>query len=72
MFEDLSYALIGGLPVIVYLGVLTLILAVIAMSIGGLHIRRKIKLSVKWHFWFAYLAIIVGLIHGVLGLLAYV
>lgn len=72
MLRELSYYPIFGIPTIVYLGITTLTLFIITALLALLIRRRIIKTSLPWHYRFAYLSLIIGIIHGTLGLLAYV
>lgn len=71
MLQDISYYLIFGLPFILYLGVVVIILLFFTSLIAFLRRKSKSKISVKWHYRLAYITIVLGSIHGLLGLLAY-
>ena len=71
MFQEFTYYLIFGIPFVVYLGVLTIFMFFITALIAILNRKTKRKISVKWHFRFAYISIILALIHGIFGILAY-
>jgi len=71
MFQQYTYHLIFGIPFIVYLGILVLILFVVTALLALLKRKGMIKASVLWHFRLAYIALFLGFLHGVLGLLAY-
>ena len=70
--QNIAFYSILGVPFIVYLGIITLFVFVLTAVLALLKRRGKIKISIKWHFWLAYLAIILGFIHGILGVLAYI
>lgn len=72
MFQEITYYLIGGIPFIVYLGILAFGLFMVTALIASLRRKKIITLSVNWHIRFAYLSLLIGIIHVVLGLLAYV
>jgi len=72
MFQEFTYYLIFGMPFIVYLGILTIFMFIVTASIASLKRKGKIKLSIKWHYNLAYVSIILALIHGILGILAYI
>ena len=72
MFNDITYYLIFGLPFIVYLGIITIIMFIITALIALLRRKGKIKISVKWHYRLAYISIVLALIHGFLGITAYI
>jgi hypothetical protein len=71
MLEEITYYPIFNIPFIVYLGIFTIFLFLINAIIALLRRKGKIKVSIYWHYRFAYLSIIFGLIHGILALLAY-
>lgn len=72
MFQEISYYLIAGIPFVVYLGIAVFILFFITGMIAMLRKKGKTKISVQWHFRFAYLAIFLGGIHFILGILSYI
>jgi dolichyl-phosphate-mannose--protein O-mannosyl transferase len=71
MFQQYTYYLIFGIPFIVYLGILVLVLFVVTAVLALLKRKGMIKMNVRWHFRLAYLSLILGFLHGVLGVLAY-
>jgi len=71
MLQDLSYYLIFGLPFILYLGVVVILLLLFTSLIAFLRRKGKTKISVQWHYRLAYITIVMGSIHGLLSLLAY-
>jgi len=71
MLRELSYYPIFGIPTIVYIGITTLILFMTTALLAVMIRRRIIKTTLPWHYRFAYLSITIGIIHGTLGLLAY-
>jgi D-alanyl-lipoteichoic acid acyltransferase DltB (MBOAT superfamily) len=72
MFQEISFYSIGGIPFIVHLGIIAFLLFVITALIALLRKKGKTKISVKWHFWLAYLALLLGGIHLVLGIFSYI
>jgi hypothetical protein len=71
MLQEITYYLIFGIPFIVYLGVVTIFMFIITALLALLKRRGKIKISINWHYRLAYISIILALIHGLLGILAY-
>lgn len=71
MFQEITYYLINGIPFIVYLGIITIIMFIITASFALLKRKGKIKMSINWHYRLAYISIVLGLIHGFLGISAY-
>ena len=72
MLENITYYLIFGLPMIAYLGIATLTLFLATAAIGWMNSRGIRRIPFKWHPRMAKLAITFAVVHGVLGLLAYV
>ena len=71
MLQDITYYLIFGIPFIVYLGIITILMFVITALFAILKRKGKTKISIQWHFRLAILSIILGIIHGILGITAY-
>ena len=72
MFQEITYYLIGGIPFIVYLGILTFVLFFITGMIAMLRRKGKTKIAVQWHFRLAYLSLTLGGIHLILGVFSYI
>ncbi len=72
MFQEISYYLIGGIPFVVYLGIVVFFLFFITGMIAMLRRKGKTKISVQWHYRLAYLSIILGSIHLILGIFSYI
>lgn len=70
MLNQISYYPLFGYPFILYLGATALILFLIAMSISTIF-KGKIKSHFKTHRMIAIISIVIALIHGLMGLLAY-
>jgi dolichyl-phosphate-mannose--protein O-mannosyl transferase len=71
MFQEISYTLIFGKPLILYLGVATILLFFLTAAIAILDRRGIHTIPFRWHPRCAVIAICVALIHGMLGILAY-
>jgi len=72
MLENFTYYPIYNIPLIIYIGIFTLIIFFITAIIAYLKRRGKIKISIKWHYYLAYVSLILGLFHGIIALLAYI
>ena len=72
MFESFTYYPILNIPFIVYLGIVTIFLFVITALIAYLKRKGKLHISIKWHYYLAYISITLGLTHGILALLIYI
>jgi hypothetical protein len=70
MILKIAYFEILGLPVIMYLGVITLVLFLSAAAIPLLR-KKGINIPFAWHMRLAYLAIALALLHGLFGMAAY-
>jgi len=71
MFQEITYYLILGIPFIVYLGIVTMLMFGITALIAFLKRKGRMKLSISWHYRLAYLSLMLAVIHGFLGILAY-
>jgi uncharacterized membrane protein len=71
MFQEITYHLIYGIPFIVYLGIVTIIMFIITALLAFLKRKGRIKMSINWHYRLAIISIVLGLIHGILGISAY-
>jgi hypothetical protein len=71
MFQDISYTLIFGKPLILYLGLLTIFAFFFTAAIAVLNVKGMRTIPFKWHPRCAAVAICLALIHGALGILAY-
>jgi hypothetical protein len=71
MFQNISYALIFGKPLILYLGVLTLVAFLFTATIAVLNFKGIRIIPFHWHPRCAGIAICLALVHGALGILTY-
>ena len=71
MFQDISYSLIFGKPLILYLGVLTLLAFITTAAIAVLNSKGIRTVPFEWHSRCAAVAIFLALVHGALGIFAY-
>ena len=69
MLQNLTYFLVFGKPLIMYLGILTFLSLVTTATLGVLVLHGKVQF--KYHLAFAIATISLGVIHGTLGMLAY-
>ncbi len=72
MLQDISYFYILGIPFIVYLGIITIGFFLITALLAILKRKNRIKLSVQWHYRLAFLSIVLGIFHSILGVLIYI
>ena len=72
MIKNVGYVLIFGLPLIFYLGIITLLSFLFTASISILNVEFNIhKIPFKWHPRMAKVSIALALIHGLLSILLY-
>jgi hypothetical protein len=71
MFENISYFLIFGKPLIMYLGIVTLLTFLFTATIAVMTLKGIRTIPFRWHPRCAVLAILLALVHGALGILAY-
>jgi len=72
MLENISYFLIFGKPLILYLGILTLTLLVSTATVGYLNFKGRTVIPFKWHPRLAALTLSVAAVHATLGILLYI
>ncbi|MEW6295234.1 MAG: hypothetical protein AB1467_02965 [Candidatus Diapherotrites archaeon] len=71
MLENITYFPIFGKPLIMYSGILTLLSFLFTASIAILNKKGIRKIPFNWHPRMAVISIILVVIHGTLGILAY-
>lgn len=71
MLQNVTYFLIFGKPLIMYLGIATYVSFLLTASIAIMNARGVRKIPFRWHPRMALLSIALATIHGVLGILAY-
>ncbi|MBN2251318.1 MAG: hypothetical protein JW724_04520 [Candidatus Altiarchaeota archaeon] len=69
---DIAFREVLGLPLIAYGGAFTLLCFTVTAVIGFLTFRGIKRFPVSWHTRLAYLSLVLGLFHGLIGLLAYI
>jgi len=71
MLQEISYYLIFGKPLIMYLGILTLCGFLFTASIAVMNKKGIRNVPFVWHPRMAMIAICCAVIHGVLAVLAF-
>lgn len=71
MFSEISYFLLFGLPLILYLGVLTFLFFILTAAVAVLNKAGIHTIPFVWHMRCAGMTLILAVIHGTLGVLAY-
>jgi dolichyl-phosphate-mannose--protein O-mannosyl transferase len=66
LFSEIASFMIFGIPVVIYLGIITLALLLFTATISTLN-KRKIRIiHMKWHHRMAYVTIVFALCHALL------
>lgn len=71
MLLEVSHYLIFGKPLIMYLGLATVLSLLATATIGFLSYKGTSPVGFKWHPRLAALTLCLAIIHGTLGVLAY-
>lgn len=71
MLQNITYFLIFGKPLIMYLGITTLLFFLITATLGYGIVKGIGKIPFKFHMIAADISIVLALIHAVLGILIY-
>jgi uncharacterized membrane protein len=69
--RNIAYTMIGGFPVIGYLGILGYLLMIATALVMILTRRKIVKIKPKVHFRLAYITIITATIHAILAISVY-
>jgi hypothetical protein len=73
MLTNITYFNIFGKPLIMYIGIFTLLSMIITALIPVLKKKNGTRLiPFKWHSRMAIVSIIFAVLHGILGILIYV
>jgi hypothetical protein len=71
MLRNITYFLIFGKPLIMYLGIITLLSFLFTALIGLLNFKGVHNIPFKWHPRMVVVSITLAIIHGALGILLY-
>ena len=71
MLLDIAYFPIFGRPLIVYLGIITLGAFLFTAIVAVLNVEGIQKIPFRWHPRVAIFSVVLGIIHGILGIAAY-
>lgn len=71
MLQNITYFLIFGKPLIMYLGIITFLSFLITATLGAMIIKGIGKIPFKYHKIMAGVSIALALGHAVLGILLY-
>lgn len=71
MLENINYFPIFGKPLIMYVGILTLLSFLFTALIAVMNKKGVRIIPFKWHPRMAFFSISLAILHGILGVLAY-
>jgi plastocyanin len=71
MIRDLAYSLVLGKPVVMWLGISTLVFFISALAVVATNWYTKIRIPFEWHVRLALAGMILAIIHVVLALSVY-
>ncbi|MEM0360668.1 MAG: hypothetical protein QXK06_05020 [Candidatus Diapherotrites archaeon] len=71
MFNEITFYPVLGLPLIVYGGILTFLCFLFTAFIAVMNSKGNTVIAPKWHPRMAKISILLAIVHGGLGLLAY-
>ncbi len=71
MLQDITYYMIFGKPLIMYLGILVLAGFLATAAIGAMLFKGSTKVTMDQHRIIAGAAIALALVHAILGVLLY-
>lgn len=71
MLQNITYYMIFGKPLIMYDGILTLLCLLFTASISIMNLNGIKTIPFKWHPRMAIITIIMAVIHGTFGILAF-
>jgi hypothetical protein len=71
MFQEISYYLIFGKPLIMYIGLISIAMFLTVATIGYLIFTGRTKIKITTHRNLAITAITIALIHGFFGVMLY-
>ncbi len=69
--RDLAYSPIFGLPLMLWIGVLSMLCFLSAATIMILNLHTKVRISVDWHKRMAITGLVMMIIHAILASSAY-
>lgn len=68
MITQIAYYPVWGLPVVAYLGMVTLLLLLSTATVGFLNFKGNTKIPFKWHPRLAGATITLAVIHAIFAL----
>lgn len=71
MFNEISYYMIFGRPLLAYMGMITLSSFLITAYIGYSNLHGNVRIPLKYHFMMAKISLTLAIIHGTFAALAY-
>ncbi len=71
VLNSISYYYVNGLPVIAYLGMVTLFMLLLTMSVSISYLKGWKWIGFRWHPRLAFITLTLAIIHGLLAMLSY-
>jgi cytochrome b561 len=71
MISRIAYYQIAGLPLVAYLGALTLFFLIFTALVGYLNFKGNTRIPFKWHPRLAAATIIFAIVHAIFALSAH-
>ncbi len=71
MIPEIAFFPILGKPLIMWLGILTLLCFLTTAGIAIVNRKRTHKIPLSRHVWMARISITLACVHGILGILLY-
>lgn len=71
VLNEITYYPFLGKPLILWGGILTLLTLMGAGALPFLNQKKIISTPPSWHPWASRIGLLLGLVHGALGILAY-
>ena len=68
---NIAYFMIFGKPVIMYLGIMTILSFLITATIGFMNFKGSKLIPFRWHPRLALVSIILAVLHGLLAISGY-
>jgi len=71
MIAQIAFSPLLGIPMIAWGGMITLLCFIFTAYIGKMNTKGNMTIPPKWHFRMAYISLVLGLFHGLIGMLAF-
>jgi len=71
MIAQLAFSPLLGIPMIAWGGMITFLCFLFTAYIGKMNTKGNMTIPPKWHFRMTYISLVLGLFHGLIGMLAF-